>query len=56
MSKLVGISEVEYTSWLKMKSRSPIEILVEEIDEEVLERMPEWFRKLREAYIKTKNF
>ena len=26
-------------------------ILVEEIDEEILERMPEWFRNLREAYV-----
>jgi len=27
-------------------------ILVEEIDEEILERMPEWFKKLRSAYLK----
>lgn len=27
-----------------------LEILEEEIDEEILERMPEWFRVLRKAY------
>jgi hypothetical protein len=26
-----------------------------EIDEEILERMPLWFRKLREAYIRLKD-
>ena len=28
------------------------EVLTEELDEEVLERMPVWFRILREAYTK----
>jgi len=28
------------------------EILTEELDEEILERMPEWFRILREVYKK----
>jgi hypothetical protein len=32
-----------------------IDILVEEIDEEVLARMPEWFKVLREAYIVSKK-
>lgn len=27
-------------------------ILVEDIDEEILERMPEWFKVLRKAYAK----
>jgi len=33
-----------------MKDEDPKRILVEEIDEEILERMPKWFRILREAY------
>ena len=28
-----------------------IKPLVEKVDEDVLERMPEWFRILREAYL-----
>jgi len=27
-----------------------ISVLTEEIEEEILERMPEWFKVLREAY------
>jgi len=38
-----------------MKKKTPIEILDEEIDEEVLSQMPEWFRKLRVAYKQTKS-
>jgi len=30
-------------------------ILLEDIDEEILEKMPEWFRVLRRAYKKRKN-
>lgn len=33
-----------------MKNENPKKVLVEEIDEEILERMPEWFRRLREKY------
>jgi len=33
-----------------MKYENPKRILVEEIDEEILERMPEWFRILRNNY------
>jgi len=32
-----------------MKCENPMRILVEEIDEEILEKMPEWFRRLREV-------
>ena len=28
------------------------EVLTEDLDEEVLKRMPPWFRILREAYVK----
>ncbi len=31
-----------------------LEILEEEIDEEILKRMPEWFRVLREVHLKMK--
>lgn len=27
-----------------------VKILVEDVDEEILDRMPEWFRVLKEAY------
>jgi len=37
-----------------MKKKNPLEILDEDINEEVLARMPEWFRKLREEYRKQK--
>ena len=33
-----------------MKRENPISILIEEIGDEVLKRMPEWFRRLKEAY------
>ena len=33
-----------------MRHENPETILTEEIDEEILERMPEWFRILRKAY------
>jgi len=35
-----------------MRSENPKVILVEEIDEEILEKMPEWFRILRKAFLK----
>ena len=35
-----------------MKNGELIKVLVEDIDEEVLKRMPLWFRRLREAYAK----
>ena len=35
-------------------ANDPIRILMEELDEEVLSRMPDWFRTLREAYKKQK--
>jgi len=34
---------------------SLIDVLFEEIDEEVLARMPEWFKVLREAYTVSKK-
>jgi hypothetical protein len=30
--------------------KDAISVLLEDIDEEVLERMPEWFRKLKDSY------
>jgi len=30
--------------------REMLRVLLEEINEEILERMPEWFRVLRDAY------
>jgi len=33
-----------------MGSEDPKNILVEEIAEEILERMPEWFKVMRKAY------
>jgi hypothetical protein len=35
-----------------MRRENPKSILLEEMDEEILSRMPEWFRVLREAYQK----
>jgi len=29
-----------------------LKILIEEIDEEILEKMPEWFKILREEYLR----
>jgi len=29
-----------------------IDVLTEDLDEEILKRMPLWFRRLREAYLK----
>jgi len=37
-----------------MKKKNPLRILDEEISEEVLARMPKWFRKLRQEYRKRK--
>lgn len=33
-----------------MENAELIRVLVEDLDEEVLKRMPLWFRRLREAY------
>jgi hypothetical protein len=39
-----------------MKSdKDAISVLFEDIDEGVLERMPEWFRKLRDSYERKTN-
>jgi len=35
-----------------MKSSKLIEVLVEEIEEEVLDRLPKWLKTLRKAYAK----
>lgn len=35
-----------------MKRENLKSVLIEEIDKEILERMPKWFRTLREAYRK----
>jgi hypothetical protein len=36
-----------------MKSKNDaIRVLVEDIDKEVLEQMPEWFKRLRDGYEK----
>jgi hypothetical protein len=32
--------------------KDKLKILVDDIDDEVLDQMPEWFRRLREAYRK----
>lgn len=37
-----------------MKDKDMTEVLTEDLDEEVLERMPLWFKRLREAYMKRK--
>jgi len=39
-----------------MRRENPKSILVEEIDEEILERMPEWFRRLRSAYSRSRFY
>lgn len=33
----------------------PMSILTEDIDEEILSRMPLWLRRLRAAYLKSKE-
>jgi hypothetical protein len=38
-----------------MKRENPKNILIEEIDEEILERMPEWFKRLRNEYLRSKS-
>lgn len=38
-----------------MKKKNPLAILDEELSEEVLACMPEWFRKLRVEYKKRKS-
>ena len=35
-----------------MNSENPKVILVEEIDKEILERMPEWFERLRKVILR----
>ena len=37
-----------------MKNGELIKVLVEDLDEEILKRMPLWFRRLREADAKRK--
>jgi len=39
-----------------MKRENPKSILVKEIDEEILERMPEWFKRLRNSYLSRSRF
>ena len=39
-----------------MRHENPKTILVEEIDEEILERMPEWFKRLRDAYSRSRLY
>lgn len=39
-----------------MKKKNPLKILDEEISEEVLARMPEWFKKLRAEYRKRAQY
>lgn len=46
------IREEGFTNWLRhMKSKQDdvVGILAEDIDDEILERMPEWFRILKKA-------
>ena len=38
-----------------MKNEKLIDVLIEDLDEEVLKRMPLWFRRLREARIKRRS-
>jgi len=38
-----------------MKNAELIKVLVEDLDEEILKRMPLWFRRLREAYAKKRS-
>lgn len=43
---------------MTIKNRTPkdsVSLLYEEMDEEILERMPEWYKLLRRAYEKSKN-
>ena len=37
-----------------MKDKDVTEVLTEDLNEEVLKRMPLWFRRLRKAYAKRK--
>jgi hypothetical protein len=39
-----------------MKDKKVIDTLVEDLDKEVLKRMPLWFRRLREAYAKRRLY
>ena len=38
-----------------MSNENPYEILEEELNEEILSSMPQWFRILRDGYQKKKN-
>ncbi len=38
-----------------MRAENPTSILTDEIDEEVLEKMPEWFKELRGMLSSTKG-
>lgn len=37
-----------------MNNKDIIEFLAEDLDEEILKKMPLWFRRLRKAYIRRK--
>jgi len=37
-----------------MKDEDITEVLTEDLDEEILKRMPLWFRRLRKVYMKRK--
>lgn len=39
-----------------MKNAELRKVLAEDVDEEVLKRMPPWFRRLREAYARRKLY
>lgn len=46
---------MNYANWpasLIMKSEEIRELFPKEMDADVLDRMPEWFKRLREAYLK----
>ena len=36
-------------------NKDPKSVLTEEMDEEILTKMPLWFRRLRAAYLKSKD-
>jgi len=38
-----------------MKRKTKVKLFSEEMDDEVLQRMPEWFKRLREANLKRKK-
>ena len=38
-----------------LKEKGIVSILVEEMDEDILKKMPNWFKILRESYIKRRR-